>query len=90
MHHVAPAAPNASDAGADPGKALREALKGGPPQTAIGLRATTYVLHATGGTRDEVESNMRDAIAFHLDGLREDGAPVPEPRAVASYVEVAA
>ena len=43
-----------------------------------------------GATREDVESRMREAIAFHLDGLREDGAPVPEPRAVASYVDVAA
>jgi predicted RNase H-like HicB family nuclease len=45
---------------------------------------------STGATREDVESNMREAIAFHLDGLREDGAPVPEPRTVASYVDVAA
>ena len=45
---------------------------------------------ATGGSREEVEREMRDAIAFHLDGLREDGEPVPAPRAAASYVDVAA
>jgi predicted RNase H-like HicB family nuclease len=45
---------------------------------------------STGATHGEVESNMREAIAFHLDGLREDGAPIPEPRATASYVDVAA
>jgi predicted RNase H-like HicB family nuclease len=33
---------------------------------------------------------MREAIAFHLVGLREEGFPVPEPRSYATYVEVAA
>ena len=32
---------------------------------------------STGATRDECEGNMREAIVFHLDGLREDGEPVP-------------
>ena len=45
---------------------------------------------ATGATREEIQANMRDAIAFHIEGLREDGAPVPRPSAVASYVDVAA
>lgn len=43
---------------------------------------------ATGSTVDEVESEIRDAIAFHLDGLREDGLPVPEPTSLCEYVEV--
>lgn len=34
---------------------------------------------STGRTREEVEINMREAIAFHLDGLREEGQTVPEP-----------
>ena len=45
---------------------------------------------STGGTRAEVERNMQEAIAFHLDGLREDGHPVPRPSTSAAYVEVAA
>jgi len=45
---------------------------------------------ATGATRAEVEANMREAIALHLEGLREDGAPVPPPQTIATYVEVAA
>ncbi len=36
----------------DPQTLLRDALKGGPPQTTIGLRATSYVLHATSSARD--------------------------------------
>jgi len=45
---------------------------------------------ATGGTREEVEGNMREALAFHLDGLREDGQPLPAPSSSAAYVDVAA
>jgi predicted RNase H-like HicB family nuclease len=44
----------------------------------------------TGATREEVERNMHEAIAFHLAGMREDGYPVPEPRSESTYVEVAA
>jgi predicted RNase H-like HicB family nuclease len=45
---------------------------------------------ATGHTAQEVEANMRKAIAFHLDGLRADGQPVPSAHTTAVYVEVAA
>jgi predicted RNase H-like HicB family nuclease len=45
---------------------------------------------ATGSSHAEVEKNMGDAIAFHLEGLREDGEPVPESRAYSTYVEVPA
>ena len=44
---------------------------------------------ATGATRDEVETEMQGAIAFHLDGLREDGEPIPEPTCEAAYCEAA-
>jgi len=35
---------------------------------------------ATGATREEAGERMREAIAFHLDGLREDGLPLPDPQ----------
>lgn len=44
---------------------------------------------ATGATETDTEANMREALAFHLDRLREEGASVPEPGARATYVEVA-
>ncbi len=44
---------------------------------------------STGATREEVERNMRDAIELHLEGLREEGYPVPEPGTSSAYVEVA-
>jgi len=45
---------------------------------------------ATGETRSEVEQNMRDAIEFHLEGMRLHGESIPEPSSQSVYVEVAA
>jgi predicted RNase H-like HicB family nuclease len=45
---------------------------------------------ATGATVEEAESQIREAIEFHLEGLREDGVPVPEPSSRVEYVEIAA
>lgn len=42
---------------------------------------------STGETLQEVARNIREAIQFHVDGLKEDGLPVPEPSAVCEYVE---
>ena len=43
---------------------------------------------ATGTTREQVESEMQEAIEFHLEGMARNGDPVPEPRAYSRYVEV--
>ena len=45
---------------------------------------------ATGSTPAETEIAIREAIQFHLDGLREDGLPIPLPSSRVEYVEVAA
>ena len=45
---------------------------------------------ATGATLPETESAIREAIEFHLEGLREDGSPIPPPSSRVEYVEVAA
>lgn len=45
---------------------------------------------STGRTREEAERNMREAIVFHLDGLRQEGVSLPKPSASAAYIEVAA
>lgn len=45
---------------------------------------------ATGATLEEAEQAIREAIEFHLEGLREDGSPIPEPSSRVNYVEVAA
>ncbi|MDD9948022.1 MAG: type II toxin-antitoxin system HicB family antitoxin [Gemmatimonadetes bacterium] len=44
---------------------------------------------STGTTRSEVESNMKEAIEFHLDGMKEEGYPIPEPTAKSTYLEIA-
>ena len=42
---------------------------------------------ATGASVKEVEAEIRDAIRFHIDGLKADGQPVPQPSSIAEYVE---
>ena len=42
---------------------------------------------ATGKTVAEVESNLKSAIRMHLDGLLEDGLPIPEPSSLCEYIE---
>jgi len=43
---------------------------------------------SVGETMDEVKSEIREAIEFHLAGLREDSLPIPNPSSTADYVEV--
>ncbi len=43
---------------------------------------------ATGDTLAEVERLIREAIELHLEGLTEDGLPIPEPSSKVDYVEV--
>ena len=45
---------------------------------------------ATGSTLEETEQEIRDAIQFHLDGLRADNLPIPPASSRVDYVEVAA
>ena len=42
---------------------------------------------ATGETILAVEEEIRAAIRFHIEGLRADGLPVPEPSSLAEYIE---
>ena len=42
---------------------------------------------ATGATTEDVQQNIREAIVMHIEGLREDGLPVPEPQTQAEFVE---
>ena len=42
---------------------------------------------ATGVAVEAVEKEIAAAIRFHLEGLREDGLPIPEPTSIAEYVE---
>ena len=43
---------------------------------------------AAGDTREETETLIREAVTYHLELLRENGDPVPEPQASASLVTV--
>jgi predicted RNase H-like HicB family nuclease len=42
---------------------------------------------ATGPSVEAVEQEIREAIRFHIDGLKEDGLPIPPPTTIADYVE---
>jgi predicted RNase H-like HicB family nuclease len=45
---------------------------------------------ATGASIDDVQREMREAIALHLEGMREDGDPIPQPSSSVQYIEIAA
>ena len=45
---------------------------------------------AAGASRDEVVKLIQEAIEFHIEGLKKDGDPVPEPSSSIAFVEVAA
>jgi predicted RNase H-like HicB family nuclease len=42
---------------------------------------------ATGPTVEAVEQDIRDAIRFHIAGLKADGLPIPAPTSIAEYVD---
>ncbi len=44
---------------------------------------------STGATRQEVEANMKEAMEFHLDGMKQERFPIPEPTSDSMYVEIA-
>jgi predicted RNase H-like HicB family nuclease len=43
---------------------------------------------ATGATVEETERLLREAIELHVEGMREDGLPIPEPSSQVEYVDV--
>ena len=45
---------------------------------------------ATGSTKDEVERNMKEAIEFHLEGLKLERQEIPRPNSYSDYLEVSA
>ena len=45
---------------------------------------------ATGATVEETEAQIREAIEFHLDGMRADGVAIPQPASRVDYVDIAA
>ncbi len=44
---------------------------------------------STGRTREETERNLQEAVEFHLDGMREDGLPIPFSSTQSGQIEVA-
>ena len=45
---------------------------------------------ATGSTKDEVEKNMKEAIEFHLEGLKLEKQEIPRSNSYSDYLEVSA
>jgi len=45
---------------------------------------------STGDTQEEVERNMGEAIAFHLEGLAKEHGAIPQPFAYSTYVDASA
>ena len=45
---------------------------------------------ATGDTVEETESEIREAIELHLEGMREDGLPIPTPQSKVEYIDITA
>ena len=42
---------------------------------------------ATGGSIQAIEREIREAIRFHIEGLKEDGLPLPQPTSIAEYID---
>ncbi len=45
---------------------------------------------ATGSTSEQTELTMREAIEFHIEGMKAEGLKIPKPSSKSSYVEIAA
>jgi predicted RNase H-like HicB family nuclease len=65
-------------------------IEGGPPSNYSAWSPDVLGCVATGDTIEECAGNMRDALAFHLEGMAEDGEPLPEPSGPGVYVEKSA
>lgn len=62
-------------------------IEGGPPSNYSAWSPELPGCAATGWTVEECEREMREAIAFHLEGMAEDGDPFPPPSGPGVYVE---
>ena len=61
-------------------------VEGGPPTNYSSWSPDLLGCAATGDTIDECVAEMRDAIAFHLEGLAADGDPIPDGSGPGVYV----
>jgi predicted RNase H-like HicB family nuclease len=75
---------------ADQAKRYLMLIEGGPPSNYSAWSPDLLGCVATGKTLGEAEAQMRDAIAFHLEGLAEDGQVLPASSGPGVYVELAA
>ena len=83
---------------AEPCGGVRPASRIGPMRYAVVIEkgARNYSAYvpdlpgcvSVGDTLEEARAEIREAIAFHLKGMREDGLPIPRPSSSAEYVEV--
>ncbi len=62
-------------------------IEGGPPSNYSAWSPDLPGCVATGGSLEDVEREMRAAIALHLEGLVEDGGEIPAPSGPGVYVE---
>jgi predicted RNase H-like HicB family nuclease len=62
-------------------------IEGGPPPNYSAWSPDLPGCVATGASLEEVEREMRAAIALHLEGLAEDGVEIPSPSGPGVYVE---
>jgi predicted RNase H-like HicB family nuclease len=62
-------------------------IEGGPPSNYSAWSPDLPGCVATGASLEEIEREMRSAIALHLEGLAEDGAEFPAPSGPGVYVE---
>lgn len=62
-------------------------IEGGPPSNYSAWSPDLPGCAATGATIEECEREMREAIAFHLEGMTDDGDPLPPPSGGGVYVE---
>lgn len=62
-------------------------IERGPPSNYSAWSPDLPGCVATGETLEEVEREMRAAVALHLEGLAEEGAPIPDPSGPGVYVE---
>jgi predicted RNase H-like HicB family nuclease len=51
---------------------------------------SNYSPAPTGASIQQVEAEIREAIEFHIEGLREDGSLIPSPSSQVEYIEIAA
>lgn len=62
-------------------------IEGGPPSNYSAWSPDVPGCVATGDTLEEAERQMREALAFHLEGIAEGGEPLPEPSGPGVYLE---